>query len=515
MAEERTTGGFYEPLKVVDIKTNDFQKPVPLFESYITKKVGPFEILVNHSQIDSYPKVKVKLGNKEYVLLFASYVGSIPQIYIPKVYLKILGKNIYSLRSILAFLFIFFLFIYIKFLEKFHHDKSIFIAMLLITFPLFGMEFLTTSFINHPLMFSLEIILIMRVKKIINESICRPSDVFLIFLLSGFLLHFHLLAGGVLLISMSAAFLIVSRNISWKLNPFSLIGGFFLFFLLIAPFFFISSLSLLKEVIFRNRPFSDVWILPINSMIYYLIGIFTFPSFFQLFLGKKFGTEYLLFSIPSGLILVSGFLGIIPQRGNEKFKKFIFITSLLYLILSIFADIRPYHINYILPLIGLYIPAGLQKLNFPSEKRIKHILTLGIFLNIFQIEMLRESINCSSFSLSLHREVAEYLIKNKIKKIHNFAGRYDYIFIQKEKIDVIDFSPFFFKNGITFEGLSLSLSASRGEIVLLESLRSAGFTTGINLEEVIYVANQIGLKINVLKKFPEKGKYELALVKVE
>jgi hypothetical protein len=514
MAEERTIGGFYEPLKVVDINMDASGNPFLLYESFIRKKIGPFELLTNSNEEDSYPKIKLKLGNKEYILLFADYVGPILQIYIPEIYMKIFGRSIYSIRSILFFIFLFFLFFYMKLLEKFWKMESIYISLFLITFPLFGMEFLTTCWMSHPFIFTLEIIIIIKLKKVIEEGVLHSPDAFSLLVISALILHIHLLTGGAFLLSVILSFLIVKKDITMKIKPLSIIGGYILFLILISPFFLISPVQLFKDVVLRGGSLHRIFFLPKSAIIHYLSGIFAFPSFLEVFLGKGFGTKYLLFSIPSGLILSFGFLGIIPKKKDEKSKKLIFFISLFYLIITLFADVRSYHINYILPFISLFIPYGLKKFRFLSDKVIKYILIFGIFLNIIQIEMLRESIKNSSLSLSLHKEVAEYLIKNRINRINNFAGRTDFVFISKEKIEVRDFAPFFFGRWVSNQAIFLSLIASKGEVILLERFRRSGYTTGISLEMVLEIAQETGLKIRVLKKFPDDN-YQLALVRIE
>ena len=514
MAEERIAGGFYEPLKVIDVKIDASRNPIVVYESFLTKKIGPFELLINSSKEDSYPKIKIKLGNKEHILLFADYVGPLLQIYIPKVYMKISGRSVYSLRSIILIIFILFLFFYMKLLEKFNNDKF-FLSIFLLTFPLFGFEFLTTCFMSHPFIFTLEIIVVMRLKKIMEEEELHSSDAFILFFISGLILHIHLLAGGAFLLSIILAFLLTKNKVSVRITPFSIICGGILFLILTGPFFLISPYEPFKNVALRGEPLSKIFLLPKSAIIHYFAGIFAFPSFLEVFLGKRFGIKYLFFSIPSGLILASGFLGIIPKIKDEKFKKLLFLTSLFYIIITLFGDVRSYHLNYILPFIALFIPTGLKKFGFLSDKAIKSILIAGIFLNITQIEMLRESIKNSSLSLSLHKEVADYLIKNRIDRINNLAGRTDYVFISKEKIEVRDFAPFFFSRGISDETLLLSLLVSKGEIILLERFRTSGYTTGISLEVVSDIARETGLRIRVLKKFPDDGAYQLALVRVE
>jgi hypothetical protein len=513
MAEERTIGGFYEPLKVVDINMDASGNPFLLYESFIKKKIGPFELLTNSNEEDSYPKIKLKLGNKEYILLFADYVGPILQIYIPQIYMKIFGRSIYSIRSILFFIFLFFLFFYMKLLEKFHCDKFP-LFLFLLTFPLFWFEFLTTCFMSHPFIFTLEIIIIIKLKKVIEKGVLHSPDAFSLLVISALILHLHLLAGVTFLLSIILSFLIVKKDIPMKIKPLSIIGGCILFLILIGPFFLISPVQLFKDVVLRGGSLHRIFFLPKSAIIHYLAGIFAFPSFLEVFSGKGFGTKYLLFSIPSGLILSFGFLGIIPKKKDEKSKKLIFLISLFYLVITLFADVRSYHINYILPFISLFIPYGLKKIRFLSDKVIKYILIFGIFLNIIQIEMLRESIKNSSLSFSLHKEVAEYLIKNRINRINNFAGRTDFVFISKEKIEVRDFAPFFFSKGISYKKVFLSIIASKGEVILLERFRRSGYTTGISLEVVLDIAQETGLKVKVLKKFPDNN-YQLALVRIE
>jgi hypothetical protein len=518
IAEERTLGGFYEPLRVMDIKIDAYGKPIPLYmeEFFIKKKIGGIEFIINPFPIqrDAYPKVKMRWKKKEYVLLFASYVGPLLQVYISRAYMNIFGKSIYLLRTMLIIFFLSFLLLYIKFTEKFFKDATLYISAFLITFPLFVMEFFSTCSMGHVFIFILEILLTIRVKRILAESSLNSSDLFLILLAFGFILHLHFVIGIMLLLSMVTATFLSSKNISFKVNFVSIFTGGLLFTILISPFFLGSPVELVKNFVSR-APLYKVMLLPLNTVFQYIRGIFVFPSFFNLILGKEFGTEYLIFSIPSGFIIVSGFLGIILKRRDGKFEKFLFLTFLFYFILTLFVPILLRHINYMLPFIFLFIPYGLKRILGLSEKSIKAIFLIGIFLNICQLEMLRKNIIKSSLSLPLHKEVADYLIKNRINRINNFGGRYDYIFISDKKIEVRDFAPFFFGKGISAKTIGEALLLSKGEVILLEAFRRRGYTTGISLEVVNHIAKEMGMNVEVLKKFPEEGKYELALVKVE
>jgi len=109
IAEERTLGGFYEPLRVMDIKIDAYGKPIPLYmeEFFIKKKIGGIEFIINPFPIqrDAYPKVRMRWKKKEYVLLFASYVGPLLQVYISRAYMNIFGKSIYLLRTMLIIFF--------------------------------------------------------------------------------------------------------------------------------------------------------------------------------------------------------------------------------------------------------------------------------------------------------------------------------------------------------------------------------------------------------------------------
>jgi len=367
---------------------------------------------------------------------------------------------------------------------------------------------------GHVFIFILEILLTVRVKRILAESSLNSSDLFLILLAFGFIIHLHFVIGIMLLLSMVTATFLSSKNISFKVNFVSIFTGGLLFTILISPFFLGSPVELVKNFVSR-APLYKVMLLPLNTVFQYIRGIFVFPSFFNLILGKEFGTEYLIFSIPSGFIIVSGFLGIILKRRDGKFEKFLFLTFLFYFILTLFVPILLRHINYVLPFIFLFIPYGLKRILGLSEKSIKAIFLIGIFLNICQLEMLRKNIIKSSLSLPLHKEVADYLIKNRINRINNFGGRYDYIFISDKKIKVRDFAPFFFGKGISAKTIGEALLLSKGEVILLEAFRRRGYTTGISVEVVNYIAEKMGMNVEVLKKFPDEGKYELALVKVE
>jgi hypothetical protein len=515
MAEERTP--IYEPLRVVGAKMEGgVLKPLYIpsrNEEFLKeKKIGPFVFLIRTYPRDPHPVVKMRIGKKGYPFLYLPYVGPIQLIYTPRIYLSIFGRNIYSLRSLFFLTFILFLFFYSEFSEKMLKREGL-LKFYLITFPIFGMPFAVPIFWNQPAAFICEILIMMRLKKVFEEKILNSGDFVFLLFLSGFLIHVHLLAGSLILFSISLSFIFTKRRTSFNVRPIPFISGLFIFFVLILPFI-MTPFTGVERVVFRGKnSIHEVLFTPIYSILYYMAGIFGGPSFMEIFLHDEFGLRYLPFSFPSGVIMACGFLGLIFERKNP-IAKFFLMTSILYLFISSFGDIRSYHINYILPLIALFIPDGLKGLGLSSQKMIKFILLIGIFLNIIQIEMLRESIKNSSLSLSLHKEVADYLTKNRIKKIHNIAGMYDYVFISKERIEVIDFIPFIGYNHPR-DRIYLSLILSRGEVILLESYKRAGITTGVSLEEVIDIAKETGLRIRVLKKFPDKGKYELVLARVE
>jgi len=520
MAEERTFGGFYEPLRVIAAKIDMNGKLHPVLipsrnEEFLKKKrFGPIVFLIRTNLVEPHSIVKMKIGEKEFPFLYLPYIGPLTGIYIPKLYMKIFGRSIYSLRSFLLAIFLFFMFLYMGFAQRCDRENYFLISLYLITFPIFGMVFATPFFWNGPMIFTTTIILVQKMKRVVENSLIDSLSMVIILIASGFIIHSHLLAGGVIIFSIFLAFFSTGRNTSLKIKTSLLIFGALLFLLLILPYI-LSPITGIKGVIFRGKDsVREILLLPINSILYYLAGIFAGPSFVEIFIHDKIDISYLPVSIPSGIIMIFGFIGLFISRKNGKFEKFIFLTCLFYLVITLFGDIRSYHINYILPFIVLFIPDGLRKLGVLSEKGIKSVLVLGIFLNIVQLEMLRESVKNSSLSLSLHKEVADYLIKNKIKKIHNIAGMYDYVFISKEKIEVIDFIPFIGYNHPR-ERIYLSLLLSRGEVILLESYKRGGITTGVSLEEALDIARETGLKIKVLKKIPDEGKYQLGLARVE
>lgn len=517
MAEERTRGGFYEPLRLIGVKVDE-GKIHPIIvpsrnEEFLKeKRIGPITFLIRPYFLEAYPLIKMKVAEKEIPFLYLHYIGVLGPIYIPKLYMKVFGTSIYSLRSILLVFFLLFIILHTSFAKKFNKENHLFISICLITFPIFGMFFMTPYMGNGAVIFILTLILISQVKKVFEKSSIDSLEGLIILIASGFIIHFHLLAGGVIIFSIFLAFLLTERRISFKIKTLPLIFGVLVFLILVLPYA-MAPIGEIKDIILKGKASIHKFpFLLIHSILHYIFGIFAFPSFLDSFIGKEFGTKYLLFSIPSGVIITFGFIGLFISRKKGKFEKFIFFTSVFYLIITLFADVRSYHINYILPFVALFIPNGLKR--FLSEKGIRRILLIGIFLNITQVEMLRKSMMNSSLSLSLHKGVADYLIKNKIRRIHNIAGMYDYVFISKERIEVIDFFPFI-GHTRSKKKIFLSLLLSRGEVILLESYKRGSPTTGVSLEEVIEVAKEGGLRIRVLKRFPEEGKAELVLARVE
>ncbi len=518
MAEERTLGGFYEPVRVVGVKMDETGNPRPIIipseneEFSKEKKIGPILFHIRTSIKDPHPVVKLKIFEREFQLLHLSYVGVLPFTYIPKIYIEIFGKSIYSVRSFFLFILLIFLTIYNGFVKRYKKENHLLISIYLITFPIFGLMFAAPFLGNAPMIFITLIGISMMIKNVLNNSSITSKELVLFFFLFGCILNFHLLAGGAILFSIILSLLLTEKNISFRIKTLLLIFGIFIFLLLVFPYAFTSIIDL-KSILFRGKgSFQDFLLLPFYSIFYYLTGLFFGPSFAEVFLHDKIDIKYIPFSIPSGIIMGFGFLGLFSKK-KEKSEKFLLLLCLFYIIITIFADIRPYHISYILPFLSLFIVDGLKSSGL-KEKTIKFVLIIGIFLNIIQIEMLRDSIKNSSLSLSLHKEVKNYLIKNGIRKIHNIAGMYDYVFISEEKIEVIDFIPFIGYNHPQ-ERIYLSLLLSKGEVVLLESYKRAGITTGVSLEEVMDIAEKTGLKLKVLKKFPDEGRYELVLIRVE
>jgi hypothetical protein len=506
MGEERVVVN--EPLRVVGAKIENGElKPVyiPSNEENF-KKIGPFEFLIRSGIKDPHPVVKVRFKNKEYPFLYLPYIGPLQALIIPKIWYKTAGTTLYSFR--LLFLFTFLIFVYIYGVEN-----SFQAAFFLLTFPIFGMTFATPFLWNQPVSFLIIVILIRRLKDIMNGN-AKRWDSFLLPFLWSFLLHIHLLANGALLFSMIMGFLLTKSTFRLK-SGFPLFLGILSSLIFLLPFVS-APFAGITEIIFRrvDRP-HQLFLRPIYSIIYYIFSLFASPSYLEVFFHDRIAPEYLFLSIPSGCIMGLGFFGLASKFKKEKFEKFLFITVLTYFFITSFGDIRPYHINYVLPLVVPFIKDGFKKIKKGiSENTLKTIFFFGIFLNFIQIEMMRDSINGSSFSLSLHRQVCNYLVKNRIKKIHNIAGTYSCVLISKEKIEMVDFLPLIGYDHPR-DKIYISLLLSRGEVILLESYKRYGITTGISLEEVLYIAREAGLKINVLKKFPDEGRYELVLAKVE
>jgi hypothetical protein len=502
-------------LVVTDLKVKG-DKIVPVYLPPLKEiRIGSFTFLINsiHSvnpfNPPSCPAVMVKSNKKEYFLCGLSYGALTVPYYLIKLYLFVFGKNIYSARSIFLITFLLFMFIYLKFNEKMSKNGEL-LSLYFITFPICGAAFAIPTFWNQVITFIIECLLIMKFKKILEERIVTSIDAFYLLFFSGFLLHVHLIIGGALLFSMIIAFLLVERKIFFRIKPIPLICGGFIFFIFLAPYVispFTGIINILINLV--KKPFYGIFLSSFLNFVYFIIAIFAPLVYIELPTGLK----CIPFSIPSAIILVFGIIGLFWERKIGKFQRFLFITCIVYIFLFLSFSSRPYHITYVLLFFVPFISDGLKKIKiFSSEKIVKLLLLIAIFYNYVQLEVWRKFTIESSDSLPIHKEVASYLLKNNITRIHDLAGPYGYNLISRGKVEVIDFTPFIEKNYNTY-GIYLSLLASKNEVVLLGS-EKAWFKKGISFEKATIIAQEKGLKLEVLKKFPSDEKPVLVLAKV-
>lgn len=243
------------------------------------------------------------------------------------------------------------------------------------------------------------------------------------------------------------------------------------------------------------------------TLFVYLSGMFAGGGIIHSFIHGKFGWVYLPFSLLVGMILSSVLYFIVRFRG-EKICFFVLCWSLIYILLSSYKIVLPYHIDYLLvfliPVLFLY---RLRKKIFYA------ILGVSIFFNILQLEMLARDIKRSSFSLSLQTDVIRYMEKNHINKFYNMIGNFEYKIIAKKRIEAVELWSYLYPS-YDKERIYLSLLAAKGGIILTENTHPSFYTVGVGPEKLEEVAKEKGFKIEVLKKFPEKGKPVLFLITV-
>ncbi len=498
-----------DPLRVIDVKRNG-NEIIPLFSSFKEIRIGRLSFLINTSYEMPYPAGILKIDKKEYIISAVPYSALIVNIYLGRTWLSIFGKNIYSERAYFLFTFLLFLLVYMKFIEKFIEKNKELLTIYLITFPIFGAPFALPPFYNQVVLFIMEIIFLMKLKKILEERTLNSIDAFYLLAFSGLFLHFHLIIGGIFLFSVIIAFLLTERKISLKIKVIPLIFSGFLFLLLIFPYI-ISPFTGMINFLFKSiHPKASLFLF--LNFIRIIMGVFAPLSYVR----PSLGIQFLPFSLPSGIILLFGLLGLFFERKRGKFEKLLFITSLLSLLFIqflLFYSPFPHHINYILLFFIPYIPYALKRIKiFSSDRAVKIILIFAIFYNYIQLEVWRKYVNESSDSLSLHRKVADYLIENDIKRINDLAGPHGYKLISNGMVEAVDWT-YFIEKYPNRNAIYTALLALRNQIVLFGS-KKGWYKKGLSFEDAVKVADEIGLKIEVLKKFPSDEKYLLVLARV-
>lgn len=503
MVEERAAGWIYEPKR--------------LQTSIIEKEFAPFTLIFSGS---TYPFLKVKYKEKTFPVLFYPYVNLL-YIYIPRMFLKIFGENILSLRVPILISLLLFLYLYIRFSEKICGLKgAIFSSLFLISFPIFGMRFFSLATWNDTCVFIFSILLADRIREISDKKVIDWKDWSLIFLFGGLMLHFHLLAGGALFISTLSSLLISAKRYDIKFQKHYLILlGIISFIILISTFFllYFKPQSIFYQM--EGHPVSKIplFLRPFHTIFMYLVGILFPSSFINVVISGEIKPGYALFSGLPGFIILIGIYFVVSRRKNGFFELFIFYTMVFFLFLSLFvSDVRPYHINYFLILLPPFLFRYFQKdLKFIIRGEWGYrFLFLSIIFNLGQSEICVQNLRNSSLSLSLHKEVAKFIEKENIDKIYNLAGRYGYEFISKKKIEVIDFWDYLW---VTHDPLKIahSLLLARGGVVMVEEFKRSPLTTGISPEEVYLVARKMNLKVEVLKNFPDDENPKITFMRIE
>jgi hypothetical protein len=508
MYEERAAGWLYDPPRVLNI-TYEKDKINYTSLTEVSKKMGPF---ILHFKGGSYPFLRLKYKEKTIFLLFSPFFALLYG-YIPRGFIEVFGENLFAVRLPILLTFMSLLYFYIRFSEKICGLRNgTLSALFIFSFPLFGMRFLSLISWNQTCVFLFSILLLKRVEEISKRTFFYPIDVFLIFLYGGLILHFHLLAGGALFGSMLFSLFISMKKYGIKFpSVSSLLLGVLVFLLLISPYFFLVFNPKRFLYYFGGDPTAPAsFLTPLHTVWMYLAGIIFPSSFIRNALHGDVRVEYVLFSGLPGLLFLYGIYILITNRNRGFFEKFLFWTVMFYLVLSLFMQqVRPYHANFFLLFLSPFIFLHLSK-----EKLGRIILLISILFNFIQTEICRRDAKNSPLSLSLHKEIVRFLEKENIDKVYNLAGGFGYEFISKKKIEVLDFWNYLYVFHDPLR-ISSSLFLARRGVIMVERCRRALITTGTCPEEVFWIAKRTGLRVSVLKNFPDDKNPLLTLMRVE
>jgi hypothetical protein len=291
----------------------------------------------------------------------------------------------------------------------------------------------------------------------------------------------------------------------------------FVFFLLILPFLpLLFNMKLLFRLIRLATGKENFFLAPLRMLYMYMMGIL-FPSLtIHVITHGEIKWDYAILSILPGIMIILTIYLVIILRKKGFLECFLFYTLILFLFLSIFASVRPYHINYFLIFFIPFLFSPLLKnVKSISEAWMRKLVFISLILNFFQTILIGEDAKNSSLSLSVHKEVVEYIEKNNIERIYNLAGRYGFEFISKRKIEVLDFQYYLGTTHNPYK-IGLSLLLAKDGIIMVEKYkRYPTLTTGIGIEDIYPLAKKMGLKVRILKNFPDDSNPLITLMKVE
>lgn len=511
--EERLTGGIHEPTRVqhISYEKDTLYIFVAPHNEYPENQRGWIFIFQN-----SLPHVKIEIKDDKFPFLFTWFIGPL-YIYIPRALIFIFGENIYAVRLPLLLSFLMFVYIYTNFLVKIYGLRGILPSLFLILFSSFNMKFLMMNYWNATVVYTSFAIIVDRIYETFKRNVL-PSDILIISFFGGIMLHFHLLEGGLLFFSIIISRLICMKNEIKnfiKANFLFVIAGFLIFIILVLPYAALFLPLLKKDMPFgfgRGSLLGLFFHTPFKGLISYIKGLF-FSSFILGYIDGKANIGYLFFSLPVGFSLIFCLYFIIKNMMEDPFKRFGFLTILIFICLSAFSDVEFHHINSILLILTSFLLPSLNEIKAFSPQSRKRLIYLLVVFNFIQIELLRGDVINSTFSLFIHREVVKYAEEQNIKKIYDFAGRYSYTFISKKKIDVIDMWDYLISADQS--RIALALIYARGNVIMVERFKSNYLTLGITPEMVYSVAERIGLSVKILKQFPNEKNPIIILMKVE
>jgi hypothetical protein len=508
MNEEASAGGLVEVKVGKVLTTNDERIIFSLEEPDKVIKIGEKLSFLFQSH---WPMVKIRYENKEFPFAIVPYSGFLPiLIYYP--FTLIFGKNIYSFKFMLLFSFMIFLWMYME-LPVFKGKKipeRLLLSMFFISFPLVSIGII--NFIFPFLLYFIFIIAIFnRIYRILESERTKPVDFLLIPLFGGILFQ-QIFMGGGIFVAMLLSFLrcVMRYRIKIEFKPvYVLIGG-LIFLLLAVPhtILFLFYGGIVKKIGFPFPiPFKELF-------IKFLYALFGTPTIFHLMLENRFLWAFIPFSFFSGSAFILCIYALIKFR-KGRIESFISWSIIIYILFLGFGKFV--RIDHYIP-VFLFLAPFIHSLSyFKNSKIYKAILILSVFCNFVQIEILRKDVLRGFLSYPIHKKVVEYMEKEDIRKVYNFICSgviLGYDLFSKKGIEVINSEsiPWFSTDD---EEIYRFLIATKGEIILTGKKIDTIAFKGAGIDRIREVAEKRGMKVRIIREFPDNTNPILFLIKVE